>query len=586
MDHLMSRKESTVSKILGADVLVKCLIQEDVRFIFGIPGGQLTTLLDAIHRFGREEGLDFIMTRHEQAAAHMADTYSRLTGKVGVCVGTVGPGAVNLVPGVYEAYVNSIPILALTAQNQTWASYPDHGSTQGCDHLGLFKPITKWNAVVSHWKRIPEMVQEAFRQATSGRPAPVHLDVPVDVLFAEGEEDEINILPPARYRSTVPPSGDRELIKQAAEMLAQARSPVIHAGGGAVRSGASAEIIALAELLGCPMTPGVTARGVIPEDHPLYLIPLGFGSIAAHAQADLVLVIGSRLGAFDLWGKPPVWGKPEEQKIIQIDTAPESLGENRQVDLAILGDAKAVVRDIHAALETMIEPREETPQLAQYRAAQAAWLQNFENLASSDAVPMHPLRVVRDARAFFPRNALFVTDGGNTSIWAQYLTRLYEPSAGLWSADSGMGGGGLPKAIAAKLVCPDRPVYAICGDGFFMMNVQELETAVRLGTNVVIIVNNDRAFGMIKAAQDGAFAKRYIGVDFTDVRYDKMAEAAGWYGERVEDPKGITAALKRAVDSGKPALLDVIVDGQANFNPPDLTTALNVWFEGVKFPEY
>jgi acetolactate synthase-1/2/3 large subunit len=575
-----------VSKILGADVLVKCLVQEDARFIFGIPGGQLTTLLDAIHRFGREEGMEFIMTRHEQAAAHMADTYSRLTGKVGVCVGTVGPGAVDLVPGVYEAYVNSIPIMVLTAQNQTWKSYPDHGSTQGCDQLGLFKPITKWNAVVSHWKRIPEMVQEAFRQATTGRPGPVHLDLPVDVLFDEGEEEETNILPPARYRPTAPPSGDPRLIEQAAEMLARARSPVIHAGGGALRSGASAEIIALAESLGCPMTTGITARGTIPEDHPLYLIPLGFGSIAARAQADAVLVIGSRLGGFDFWGKPPMWGKPEEQKIIQIDTAPESLAENRQVDLAILGDAKVVVRDVHAALETMIEPREEDPQLAQYRAAEAAWLGNFENLANSDAVPMHPLRVVRDARAFFPRNALFVTDGGNTSIWAHYLTRVYEPGACLWAADSGMGGGGLAKAIAAKLVCPDRPVYAICGDGFFMMNVQELETASRLGTNVVIIVANDRAFGMIKAAQDGAFAKRYIGVDFADVRYDRMAEAAGWYGERVEDPKELTPALKRAADSRKPALLDVIVDGQANFSPPDLTTALNVWFEGVKFPEY
>jgi acetolactate synthase-1/2/3 large subunit len=149
-----------------------------------------------------------------------------------------------------------------------------------------------------------------------------------------------------------------------------------------------------------------------------------------------------------------------------------------------------------------------------------------------------------------------------------------------------MGGGGLPKAIAAKLVYPDRPVYAICGDGFFMMNVQELETATRLGTNVVIIVNNDRAFGMIKAAQDGAFAKRYIGVDFAEVRYDKMAEAAGWHGERVEDPKEITPALKRAVESGKPALLDVIVDGQANFGPPDFATAVAIWFEGVKFPEY
>ena len=575
-----------MSKILGSDVLLKCLIQEDVRFIFGIPGGQLTTLLDAIHRFGREEGIEFIMTRHEQAAAHMADTYSRLTGKVGVCAGTVGPGAVDLVPGVYEAYVNSIPILVLTAQNQTWKSYPDHGATQGCDHLGLFKPITKWNAVVSHWKRIPEMVQEAFRQATSGRPGPVHLDLPVDVLFEEGDETEVSILAPAQYRLTVPPSGNPQVIKQAAEMLAQARSPVIHAGGGARRSAATAEIVALAEFLGCPMTTGITARGTIPEDHPLYLIPLGFGSIAARAQADVVLVVGSRLGALDVWGKPPFWGKPEEQKIIQVDTAPESLGENRQVDVAILGDAKAVVRDIHSVLQTMIEPREEDPQFPQYRAAQAAWLRNFENLASSDAVPIHPLRVVRDARAFFPRNALFVTDGGDASIWAHYLTRIYEPGTHLWHDDSGMGGGGLPKAIAAKLVCPDRPVYAICGDGFFMMNVQELETAARLGTNVVIIVSNDRAFGFIKAAQQTAFASRYVGVDFNDVRYDKMAEAAGWYGERVEDPREIMSALKRAVDSDKPALLDVIIDGQANLFPPDFAPAVAIWFEGVKFPEY
>jgi len=178
-----------MAKLLGADVLIKCLLQEDVRFVFGIPGAQPTTILDAIHRFGRSEGLDFVMTRHEQAAAHMADTYSRLTGKPGVCLATVGRGAVDLVPGVYEAYVNSIPILVLTAQNQTWRSYPDHGSTQGCDQVDLFRPITKWNALVSHWKRIPAMVQEAFRMATSGRPGPVHLDLPVDVLFEEKVKD-------------------------------------------------------------------------------------------------------------------------------------------------------------------------------------------------------------------------------------------------------------------------------------------------------------------------------------------------------------------------------------------------------------
>jgi len=575
-----------MGKLLGADVLIKCLLQEDAQFIFGIPGAQPLGITDAIHRFGRREGLDFIMTRHEQAAAHMADTFSRLTGKPGVCLGTVGPGAVDLVPGVYEAFVNSIPILVLTCQNQTWRSYPDHGSTQGCNQIDLFRPITKWSAVVSHWSRIAPLVQEAYRMALTGRPGPVHLDLPVDVLFDEGDEEQVRILPPARYRPTSPAGVDPELVRQAADMLAHAKMPLIYAGGGVLRAGASQEILRLAEFLGCPVTTSVTARGAIPEDDPRSLISIGFGGLAARNQADVVLVLGCRLGAFDMWAKPPIWGQPDQQKIIQVDTAPETLAENRETDVAILGDARVAVRDIRVALEGMAEPRSENPALAQYRAAQVGWLQNFENLAKSDGAAIHPLRVVKEAATFFPRDAICVTDGGNTTIWTHYLTRIYEPGSCLWAGDSGMGGGGLPKAIAAKLVCPQRPVYAICGDGFFMMNVQELETAVRLGTNIVMVVNNDRAYGMIKAGQDAALGQRYIGVDFADVRYDRMAEAAGWYGERVEDPKEITAALQRAVDSGKPALLDVIIDGRANLTPPDFATVVGVWLEGITIPQY
>lgn len=575
-----------MGKILGSDVLVQCLIQEEIEFIFGIPGGQLTTLLDAIHRFGRKQGIDFVMTRHEQAAAHMADTYARLTGKPGVCLGTVGPGAVDLVPGVYEAYVNSIPMLVLTAQNQSWRSYPDHGSTQGCNQMDLFKPITKWNALVSHWSRIPEMVQEAFRMALTGRPGPVHLDLPVDVLFDEGEEGEVRILPPSRYRATTAPSGEPELIRQAAVMLAQARRPYIHAGGGALRSGASADVLRLAELLGCPVACSVSARGAIPEDHPLSFISTSFGALSARIEADVVLVLGSRLGAYDLWGRAPFWGKPEEQKVIQVDAAPESLGENREVDLAILGDVRAVVQEIVRELEARGEERPEHPRMADYRAAQDAWLANFEELGRSDAVPIHPLRMVKDVHSFFSKEAVCVIDGGNTTIWAHYLTRINEPGTLLWHGDSGMGGGSLPKAIAAKLVHPERPVFAISGDGFFAMNMQELETATRLGTNIVMVVSNDRAYGMIKAAQDSTFAKRYIGTEFVDVRYDRMAEAAGWYGERVEGPEDITPALARAVESGKPALIDVIVDAEVNLAPPDLPAVLGIWFEGVKFPEY
>ena len=576
-----------MAKVLGADVLVQCLIQEEVRYIFGIPGGQLTTITDAIARFGRQRGIDFIMTRHEQAAAHMADAYARLTRKPAVCLGTVGPGAVDLVPGVYEAYVNSVPMLVLTAQNQSWLSYPDHGSIQGCNQVDLFKPITKWNALVSHWRRIPRLVQEAFRMALSGRPGPVHLDLPVDVLFEEGEESEVSILPPARYRATAPQQGDPELIAQAAQLLAHARRPFIHVGGGGHFSGASSDIVALAEFLGCPVSTSASARGTIPEDHPLYLIPLGFGSLKARSEADVALVLGSRLGAYDLWGAPGFWGKPGEMRLIQVDTALESLGENRAVDLPILGDVGAVVRAIRGQLAEIAEERPEHAEMAEYRSVQEQWLDNFRKLGQSDAAPIHPLRMVADVRSFFPRNAIAVIDGGNTSIWAHYLTRIYEPGSLLWHGDSGMGGGGLPKAIAAALVHPDRPVFAILGDGFFAMNMQELETATRLGTkNLVVVVSDDRAYGMIKGAQDGSFAKRYIGVDFADVRYDEIARACGWYGERVERPEEVTPALQRAAASGKPALLDVVVDAQANMAPPDLATAVAIWFEGVKFPEY
>jgi acetolactate synthase-1/2/3 large subunit len=206
-------------------------------------------------------------------------------------------------------------------------------------------------------------------------------------------------------------------------------------------------------------------------------------------------------GAYDLWGKAPIWGKPgEQQHIIQVDTAPQSLGENREVDLAILGDVGAVVRAIRGQLAEIAEERPEHAQMAEYRSVQEGWLDNFRKMAQSDSGAIHPLRLVSDVRSFFPRNAVAVIDGGNTAIWGHYLTRIYEPGGLLWHGDSGMGGGGLPKAIAAALVRPDRPVFAILGDGFFAMNMQELETATRLGTNnLVVAVANDRAYGMIKA---------------------------------------------------------------------------------------
>jgi len=573
-----------MAAVMGADVLVKCLLQENVRFIFGIPGGQLCPVLDAIRRFGSDAGLQFIMTRHEQAAAHMADAYARVTGEPGVCMGTVGPGAADLVPGVYAAWADSIPMVVLTAQNQTWKSYPERGSMQSLDQIGLFKPITKWSARVTHWKRIPELVQRAFRATCSGRPRPVHLDLHVDVLMAADDESALVYMAPDRYRADRGPMAQPDLIERAARMLVEAERPLIHPGGGVLRSGAWEEVRELAEYLSAPVTTSQGACGVLPEDHPLCLIAGGYGALGAQAEADVVLLIGGRLGDVDFWGQPPYWGEPDQQKLIQIDIEPENIGLNRPVDLALIGDAKVTLAALVAAVKHLTSPVPERPHLAEARKTQAIWLDQFREQAASDQTPIHPLRLIRDVRAFFPREAICVLDGGNTNVWAHYLNRIYAPRSLLWAADSGQLGTGLPYAIGAKLARPDLPVYAICGDGAFGLNIQELETAARLNLPFVIVVANDSQWGMIKGAQMAAYDARYIGVDFCDVRYDQVARAMGCYGERVDDPKDITPALQRAAASGQPAVVDVVIDRWANLNPPDLESLDAVWLEGCSLP--
>ena len=575
-----------MSEQMGADVLVECLIREKVRFVFGIPGGQLCPVLDAIRRFGHDAGLRFVMTRHEQAAAHMADAYARVTGEPGVCIGTVGPGAADLVPGVYVAWADSIPLIVLTAQNQTWKSYPERGSMQSLDQIDLFRPVVKWGARVGDWRRVPELVQRAFRVAVSGRPRPVHLDLHVDALVATGDVTSLTHLPlaPQHYRADRGPVARPELVEAAARLLVEAECPLIHPGGGALRSGAWDEVRELAEYLSAPVSTSLGASGVLPEDHPMCLIAGGYGALGAQAMADVVLLVGGRLGDVDFWGQPPFWGEPGEQKLIQIDIEPESVALNRAVDLALVGDAKATLRALVDAVQRLASPISERAHMAQIRAAQEAWLSPFQQQAASDAKPIHPLRLVRDVRAFFPREAITVVDGGNTALWAHYLNRIYEPRSFLWAADSGHLGTGLPYAIGAKLARPDRPVYALCGDGAFALNIQELETAARLGLPFVIVVANDRQWGMIKASQMAAYDARYIGVDFGEVRYDQVALAMGCWGERVEDPQEITPALERAVASGRPAVVDVVIDQWANLTPPDLENLDAVWMEGCDLP--
>jgi len=573
-----------MTRISGGEVLKRCLVQEGVRYVFGVPGDQLYPILDAIYK---DKRIGFITMRHEAAAAHAADAWSRATGKLGVCIGTVGPGAANLIGGVYPAFADSIPMIVITAQNQTWRSYPDKGSQQALDQISLFKAVTKWNALVSHWKRIPELTWWAFRIALSGKPGPVHLDFPSDVLFQTGEESDIEILPSKSYRATENPVGEPALINQAAKMLAEAKTPLIHAGGGVLRSGASKELIELAEYLQSPVTTSMSGRGAIPEDHPLCLIPAApsNGAIVAQAEADVVLLVGCRLGALDMWGKPPAWGEPPKQKIIQIDVSGDMIGLNRPVDLGIVGDAKLTLKTLLEAVRRYIPPRKENVFLQDYKRLEKMWLENFEEMSRLDTVPIHPLRVIREVREFFPKDAITVVDGGNTAVWCFYLNRVYEPNTNIScvSGDSGHLGAGIPYAIAAKLAHPERHVYCITGDGAFGLNIQELETASRLSLPIVFVVLNDCAWGMIRAGQTLFYSRRHIGVEFSDIRYDEIAKGMNCYGERIVEPSQIRSALQRAADSGKPAVLDVKIDRETI--PPEFAVLALIWLEGCELPE-
>jgi len=292
--------------ITGGEVLKRCLLQEDIRYVFGVPGDQLYPFLDALYEDSR---IKFITMHHEAAAAHAADAWARLTGKPGVVAVTAGPGAANVIGGVYPAYAEGIPMIVITAQNQTWRSYPDHGSMQALDQFMLFKAVTKWNAVVSHWSRIQELVQRAFRFALSGKPGPVHLDFPADVLYQTGDERSLMIVPPKNYRAISPSVGNPSLIEEAAKMLVNAKMPLIHAGGGVLRSSASKELIELAEYLQAIVTTSISGRGSIPEDHPLCILPASPAAIAAQANADVVLVVGSKLGDLDMWGSSSSMGR-------------------------------------------------------------------------------------------------------------------------------------------------------------------------------------------------------------------------------------------------------------------------------------
>lgn len=556
-----------MAAITGGELLVRCLVQEGVRIIFAVPDAGYNSVLGKL----RDNDVRLLPPRHEAAGAHMADGWSRVTGQLGVCMAGAGPGTANLLSGIITAYAEGSPVLAITANRHSATIYPDRGGVmQHADQVSLFKPVTKWNALVSHTQRIPELVQKAVRAATSGRPGPVHLDIPEDVMAGEVDEERAPVAEARRYRLAQPLVPDGDLVKQAAAMLAEAALPAVYVGSGVRHSGAWAELKALAEHLSCPVLLGPGARGLFPEDHPLCFIPLSTGGMNLRKEADLVLLVGTQLPQLDAHGGPPFWADPTRQKAIQIDVDPEAIGQNRPVDIGIVADARTALGALLEEAEAITEPRQPVERLQEFQRQSREWEEELTSLAT-EATPVQPARLMTEARQFFPRDGILVMDGGNTSMYCFQYSRVYEPRSFLWTSKFGHLGTGLPYAMAAKLARPEKTVLLISGDSAFGFNLQELETAYREKISVICLVSCDYRWGMEVPGQLVELGlENLIGVDHSRARYDKVAEAFGCFGAYVEDANGIRPALEAAAKAGLPAVIQVVVDQGANVMPPGL----------------
>jgi acetolactate synthase-1/2/3 large subunit len=566
-------EEDSMAEITGGELLVRCLHAEGVRFVHGITDGTYMMVIEALERLGKALDIRLIVPRHEAAAAHACDAYTRVTGEPAVVMACAGPGAANLVAGLMCAEAEGSPVVAITTTRRSDISdsYIHQGGMQVSRHLDILRPAVKWNGKVDHWARIPDMVRHAFRVATSGRPGPVHILIPENILNERNDEGSVQIWTKEQYRVVDSASYDPLSVRRAAKLLSEANLVNIHCGNGAERAGAADEVKELAEYLGCTVTNTIRARGIISDEHQLCFHPTCLSRIMANSQADLVLAVGTRLGELNMWGKPPMWGEPQKQRLIQIDTEPTNIGLNRPVDVPLVGDARVILTHLLGEVKELTAKRVPHPKIAEFRAVQNEWQTELDAaIADMERSPMLTGQILKVCNEVFSDDAVFVMDGGNTTLWNIHYHIPRVQRSVIYSMNYGHLGTGLPYAIGAKLACPDKQVYCVSGDSAFGFNIQELETAVRNNLPVIIIVAVDGAYGMEKTAQQRMFGRpaAWFGHDHAPVRYDQVAVGMGCHGEYVSKGSEIGSALERALASGKPAVIHAVVDPAANVDPP------------------
>ncbi len=541
-----------MASIHGGQMVVNAFGKEGVKKVFSIGGGHISPIYDAI--IDSDVSLEHV--RHEQAAVFMAEAWGRLAGRPGVALVTAGPGFTNTITGVANARMANSPVVLISGSVAT--DKVGKLDLQELPQIEVITPLVKWAERVVDPERITDAVHEAFHHARTGNPGPVYLEIPANILGSSMDENSIQTSGP---RPLLRPAGAPDLIEKAVRLLTGAKKPVLIAGSGVWFARAMDDLKAFVERSGIPAFTTSMGKGAIPDDHSMCFGP-AFGvrpgaSLAAMLQMDVALLLGTRISYLFAHGK--IFNPAA--KIVQVTIDPEEIGRNRPVEVGIVGDAGEVLKQLIQAAKGALKPDAYKDWRDQLEKAHNLGRAAFKKQLESDQVPIHPVRLCRELDDFLCEDDILAVDGGDTQVWMG-MTRTYRRAgATLESGLFGCMGVGIPYAVSAKMAFPEKKVALIIGDGSLGFNFFEITTAMRVGLPIVVVVNNDQSWGMVRHSQQLRFGKdRTIGVELGKIPYHEMIRSLGGHGEEVTKPDEIRPALKRAFDSGKPALLNVMTE--------------------------
>jgi len=526
----------------ASDLIVQCLENEQVRYVFGVPGEEVLDILDSF----LDSRITFVPTRHEQGAAFMADAYGRLTGRPGVCLSTLGPGATNLATGVADANLDRAPLVAITGQAGRDRIHKE--SHQRVDIVEHFRPLTKWNTRVETAGVIPEVIRKAFKLAESEKPGACHIEVPEDL--AREATDGVPLSTERARR----PSPDRQALETAARLIEAASFPLIFAGNGVIRGGASGELRRFARAHGIPVAHTFMAKGSMPYDDDLCLLSVGLQArdyiSCGFDKADLIIAIGYDPVEY----APKFWNPDRKKSIVHIDFTPAEVDSFYQPAVEVVADVREAIELLGGLVKGQKDP---TP----YHTLRRFILAELEEGAADDTFPLKPQRILKDLRTHMGRDDILISDVGTHKLWIARTFPAYEPNTVLISNGYAAMGFALPAAVAAKLVHPERKVVAVSGDGGFLMNCQELETARRLGLAIVNVIFRDDGYNLIQWKQQTHLG-RESGVKFGNPDFVALAAAFGAKGFRVDSARALGPILAEALAHPGPSIVDVPVDYQ------------------------